>query len=101
MVEYKKGEVPKELLDKAKSLKKSETVITKLDDSDVDLAAGGSGQKGRYAGGFDIKCPICGRSGGFGIHTWEDDATKTSRFYCEGCDYIWAIDAWGNEWDDF
>ncbi|MCR5402321.1 MAG: hypothetical protein K6E91_00665 [Butyrivibrio sp.] len=101
MTEYKKGEVPEELLMKAKNLKKSGKTCKKLSDDDVDAVAGGFRQKSGRAYGFVIECPNCGRNTREGIFCWEDEMNEQTDFYCDGCQCIWGVDEFGDVWESW
>ena len=101
MAEYLENEVPGELLNTAKSLRKTERKVTMLEDSDViDITAGYRKEKG-YASGFKIECPICGRKLVDGIDSWENSDNECSVFHCRLCDITWGIDKFGRVWEDF
>ncbi len=102
MAEEKEVKVPDEVLAKVKMLKKTDKMIKKLSDDDVDGVAGGFRQRpNTWASGAWIECPNCGCNVREGIASWEDDDLECSCFYCAMCDTLWAVDEWGYEWDPF
>ena len=102
--ELSENNVPQNLLDAAKNLKKTDKTFTQLSDADVDGVAGGFRMKKGYAKGYEIECPICGcnvKDSTYGLCTWEDRDNEVSCFYCSECNYVWAIDAYGCAWENY
>ena len=94
MSELKKisiNEVPQDILDKVKNLKKSDKIVSELADDDLDGVAGGFKMKEGYAKGRKISCPNCREGSIDDISTWEDPDDKCSMFYCLTCRTTWGI----------
>ncbi len=85
------NDVPQDILDKVKNLKRSDRLVSELSDDDLDDIAGGFKLKKGYAKGRKIKCPNCGTKKEKKISTWEDDDDKCSMFYCLECRTTWGI----------
>lgn len=104
MAEYLENEVPRALLDTAKSLRKTEKRVTMpdmLEDDDVTSVTAGYQKKKGYARGYRVECPICRKNSGEGIDSWENSYYECSIFHCRSCDITWGVDKSGTIWEDF
>ena len=85
------SEIPQEILDKVRNMKKSGKVVQSLSDGDLDGIAGGFRKKRGFARGMEIECPFCGRNTKKVIKTWEDREEECSMFWCSGCGTCWGV----------
>ena len=76
-----------------KDLKKMDVTLKKkgrLSDDELDKVSGGYTEYQGYANGWEIKCPVCGRSGVNDFQSWMDDETRADFFLCR-CGYTFAV----------
>ena len=62
----------------------------KLNKDELGKVSGGYTEYQGYAKGYEIVCPVCGRSGVNDFNSWMDDETCCDFFACK-CGYTFAI----------